>query len=652
MNSNIILNENDLREAVAYFQSQPAFVFDVEAAGEHRDVPHLANLTWLSMATKGACVVIPFGHQKGDNVVGTTKEPRVYESGKKKGQTYFKNVDVYERAPGQLDRGVVFDILTPLFEDPRIIKVGHDVIYDLTSTAKYFGFVPPPAYGDTKIGFWLLNENRKRFGLKEMTEERYGIKYDYEDVGKCVEKYPFSTVAYYSYCDSKYDWLHFIWQMEQLNKQNLMPVYNMEMNLLNTMIGMRLAGARVDVPKLKELQQTLSVELVGQEAAVYQAAKRSFNINSNPQKQDVLYGPKKDGGQGLRPWKLTKGGKKKKDDGLPLTIRDYSTDDEVLASYPNNAVAHALREYGDTAKLLSTYVNGYLGDEERPCIIYDDHIHAGFMQYGTVTGRFSCRAPNLQNIPRPHSDRGKLIRGIFIAEEESKLVVADYGQIELVVLAHYVGEGKLYEAFMSGIDPHTMTAAMVLGKKPEDVTKVERQDLGKTLGFAVVYGAGLYKVASMANISVEEAKRVLKKHEQMFPEIHGFRDSVIDLARGREPVPYITTLLGRKRRIPELNSHTEGIRKGAERQLFNSLIQGGAADLIKKAMIRLDAALPPEIQLVLTVHDELVVSAPNALAEDAAALVKEAMTGEGIQKLLRVPLIADVKTVDRWSDAK
>lgn len=651
MDANVILDEHQLREAVEYFRTQKAFVFDVEAAGEHRGVPHLANLTWISLATKGTAIVVPFGHERGDRIVGETKEPAVYASGKRVGQTYYKTVPVYEQAPPQLEPGIVFDILSPLFSDNSILKGGHDVIYDIVSSAKYLGFVPSPPYACTKTAYWLLDENRKRFGLKEWTKEEYGVVYDTESVGRCVEKFPFSTVAYYSYCDSKYDWLHLQRVLRQLKEQGLLDVFSMEMNILNVMVGMRLTGSRVDVVQLKKLRDTLSKELVEQESAVYQAAGRKFNVNSAPQKQQLLYGDAPLG-QGLKPWKLTATGLERRKLGQEITIKNYSTDDEVLASYPNNIVCHALREYGDTQKLLSTYVNGYLGDEEKPCIIYDGHIHAGFMQYGTVTGRFSCRAPNLQNIPRPHSDRGRLIRGIFIAEEGGKLVVADYGQIELVVLAHYVCKGKLYEAFMNGVDPHTMTAAMILDKNPEDITKVERQDMGKTMNFAIVYGAGIYKVASMANISPEEAKKKLKKHAEMFPEVHGFRDSVIDLARTRQPVPYITTLLGRKRRIPALNSPEEGIRRGAERQLFNSLIQGGAADLIKKAMIRLDAALPPEIQLVLTVHDELVVSSPEYLAEDAAIMLEEAMVGEGIQKYVNVPLTADVKIVDRWSDAK
>jgi DNA polymerase I-like protein with 3'-5' exonuclease and polymerase domains len=652
MNPNVILDERDLKEVVEHFRKQKAFVFDTEAQGNNRAVAHLADMTWISLATKGTAVVVPFGHPIGDKIIGQEKVLAVYgPKAKKAGQEYYRTVDVYEQPPQQIDRGVVFDILRPLFFDPSITKIGHDVVYDLASSAKFFGAVPPPLYDDTKIDFWLLNENRKRFGLKEMTEEIYGHKYDYEGVGACVEKYPFSTVAYYSYCDAKYDWLHYLRLIKAIEEQGLMPVHDMEMNLLNVMVGMRLVGARVDLDRLHNLERTLGKEVVVAEKAIYQAAGRQFNVNSNPQKQTILYGHKPEN-QGLKPWKLTKGGKDKKKQGYELTIKDYSVDDEVLESYPDNPVAYALREYGDISKILSTYVVSYLGDNEKPTLIYDEHIHAGFMQYGTVTGRFSCRAPNLQNIPRPSSERGKLVRGIFIAEEGGKLVVADYGQIELVVLAHYVGEGKLYEGFMAGIDPHTMTAAMILDKDPADITKIERQDMGKTMNFAIVYGAGVYKVASMAHITPEEAKRKLKKHEQMFPEVHGFKDAVIDTARKREPVPYITTLLGRKRRVPDLNSSVEGIRKGAERQLFNSLIQGGAADLIKLSMIRVDNVLPPEIQLVLTVHDELVLSSPDGMVQEAASILREAMTGEKIQKHVRVPLTADVKIVNRWSDAK
>lgn len=343
--------------------------------------------------------------------------------------------------------------------------------------------------------------------------------------------------------------------------------------------------------------------------------------------------------------------------GTELTIYDYSVDADVLESYPDNPVASSLGEYAKISKVLSTYVESWLGNNGEAPLIIDGYIHAGFQQYGTVTGRFSCRAPNLQNPPRPHTWLGKRLRSLFVPEPGGKLVVADYSQIELVILAHYIGEGALYEGFLQGIDPHTLTAAMVLDKlavigEEGGITKVERQDLGKTLGFAVVYGAGLKKVASMAHLDMNGAKRVMRKHEMMFPEIHAFKQAVINLARSRKPVPYITTLLGRKRRVPALNSRNDKIRMGAERQVFNSLIQGGAGDILKLAMIRLDAILPPEAKIVMTVHDEIVVSCPEEIAEEVARLMTEAMTGEGIQKLVRVPLKIELNIVDRWDLAK
>lgn len=648
----IISSESSLQTAVEYFLSQPSFVFDVEGQGNYRDQPNLADISWISLATKGCAIVIPMMHPIGEKI-GTRKVPETYKSGKKEGQIYMKSVPDFSQPPNQLDRARVFEILKPLFASTTIAKGGHDVLYDLVGVSKYLGFVPPPPYNCTKIGRWLLNENNRRnTWLKEAIEETYEVVYDTENIGKCVESYPFSTVAYYSYSDAKWDWLLLNPMLQQLEEQNLMKIYQVEMNVLNVMIGMRLAGVRIDVDRLKQIREELRGKLIKAEIAIYNTAGRKFNINSNPQKQQILFGPKSEGGQGLKPWKLTDAGKKAKKANQPILLKHYSTDDDVLSSFPDNKLCCAMRDFGDIDKILGTYVESWLGNKEDLPKIYDSRIFAGFQQYGTVTGRFSCRAPNLQNLPRSTSELGKMIRDVFIAEPGGKLIVADYSQIELVVLAHYIGEGKLYEAFQQGIDPHTMTAAMVLGKDPSDVTKVERQDLGKTLGFAVVYGAGLGKVSSMAHISWDEAKRVLKTHEKMFPEIHAFKQDVIDLARSRKPVPYITTLLGRKRRIPELIYSDDGIRMSAERQTFNSLIQGGAADLIKLAMVRLDANLPDEAKLVLSIHDELVVTAPDDVVDDVMEIMKDAMMGEGIQKLIKTPLKIEIAAADRWSEAK
>jgi DNA polymerase I-like protein with 3'-5' exonuclease and polymerase domains len=425
---------------------------------------------------------------------------------------------------------------------------------------------------------------------------------------------------------------------------------------------MGITGAPVDQMAMQELVRDMSARLVEIEADIYRAAGQQFNLNAPAQKAAVLYAPKKDGGQGLRPTKPTDGGKKKRESGQELEWKDYSTDADSLEKHENNAVVKKLLEYAEVSKLLD-YPLSYLGiedDPKKPCRIFDGRIHADFVQYGTVTGRFSCREPNLQNIPRPDTDLGKRIRGLFVAPAGYKLVVADYGQIELVVLAHFIGRGDLYKGFHNGVDPHSATAAALMGVDPQefmarvksgDRTCIDFRQVAKGINFAVVYGAGPDKVASMAKISVKEAKRFMEMHQKLFPEIYAFKERVIQVCRSRRP-PYIRTLLGRKRRLPLMLSQNNGLRMGAERQAVNSLIQGSAADLIKLAMIRLNNSLPNEIRLILSVHDELVVLAPEDRAEEAADLVREAMLGEDIQKLLKVPLSSDVKIVDRWSEAK
>ena len=644
----LILNEKDLQEATDYFLTQDHFFYDVETTGNFRLQPQIAPVSWISLATTGCCIVIPLSHERGE-FLREEQVPAIYGgTGPRAGKTYNKTVKVYGKAPEQLDTALVFDILRPLFFNPDIRAGAHDKLFDVVAVSKYFGAVPTNKHDDSKIGYWLLDENNRQASyLKNMIKNKYDFIYDTENIGACVESHPFSVVAFYSYCDAKFGHLCMEQIRSSLQAEKLMPIYNLEMSVLNVMIGMRLEGALVDVPALEKLRTELSVQLIEAEGDIYKAAGHKFNIRSNPHKREVLFNEQK-----LKPWKLTDAGKKAKKAGHRNTIDHYSVDADVLAGYPDNPVCSALRAHGGIDKILNTYVNSWLGTDEDLPLIIDSRIHAGFQQYGTVTGRFSCRAPNLQNPPRPSSDLGKRIRDVFIAGPDNKLVIADYAQIELVILAHYIGRGALYEGFLEGIDPHTLTAAMVLNKTPEQVSKIERQDLGKTLGFAVVYGAGIGKVSSMAHLDWDGAKRILKTHEKMFPEIHQFKKNVIDYARSRKPVPHINTLLGRCRRIPALNSRIDEVRMGAERQIFNSLIQGGAGDILKLAMVRLDAMLPPEAKMILTVHDELVVSCPESISAEVANLMREAMTGEGIQRLIRVPLKVDIHVCDKWSEAK
>lgn len=653
MRPSVILDEGVLREAVDYFLTQGAFAFDVESQGEHRGVAHLNDVTWMSMATKGSCIVIPFGHLVGTKVIGRHQEPRLCADGKIR--KYW--VPDYEAPPPQIPRETVFEILRPLFFSENIIKSAHGAVFDISSTAKYWGEVMPGPYNDTIIQAWLLDENRLRYGLKWLCRDLYGFYYDDEEVGRCIEKHPFGKVAHYSFCDAMYAWLLYKRCAPQIEAQGLRRVYELEMDVLNVLVGMRLAGSHVDVQRLTELRTELADRKGVVIGELETLAGREFNPNSTAHKQEVLFGAKEHGGQGLKPWKPTDTGKKQVKAGKECTA--WSTDAEVLASYPTNPFAAKLSEYQEVSKLLGTYVLAYLGNPEKdkPSQIYDERIHADFVQYGTNTRRFSCRDPNLQNIPRPDTELGKLIRGVWDTEPGWKLVVADYGQIELVVFAHFCGYGALFDAFWAGADPHQATA---------DKLGIIRQ-MGKKLNFSLSYGAGLYLVASMLGVEVDLARGILEDHRREFPEIYDVKEEIVAACRSRKPLPYVRTLLGGMRRLPEINvraprgadkerrEECDKKRLRAERQAVSAVIQGSAADLIKLSMVRADQMLGeavPDAYLQLTVHDELVVATPAGQAERTAEVLREAMLGEGIQRLMRVPLTADVKIVDRWAEAK
>ena len=659
--SNVVLTPDRLAETVDYFMQDKIDVvsFDLETSGDNRGVPYCNSASWIGLAARGRTAVIPFGHPIGSKVTGTAKEPRQQQNHKTGGTiTKMFTVPVYEPPPAQLDRAEVFEALKPVFWSSKV-KVGQGMQFDLATIAKYYdGEIPPGSHCDTIVLRWLINENRKKYSLKAITKDIYGFEYDNEDVGKCVEKYPFNMVAHYLHCDVMYPLIEYRNLRPQIDAEGLQRVYELEMALLPVLARMRLTGVPVDVQRLEEMRADLGPRIERVEGKIYAAAGRKFNINASRAKQAVLFGPASEGGQGLKPWKLTDGAKDRKQRNpkyVPV-MTDWSTDANVLDTFADNPVVDALLDYQEWHKLLHTYVLGYLGDptaKDKPCKIFDGKIFADFVQYGTKTGRESCREPNLQNVGRPDTELGKLIRGAFVAAPGRKLIVADYGQIELVMLAHYLGQGKLYEGFLAGIDPHQMTAAMVLGKDPADVTKAERQAYGKSINFAVVYGAGDSKVASMIGngTTARDARKFLDRHEEEFPEIYGFKEYVLDECRAQRP-PHIRTLWGRKRRVPGILSSDRGMRMYSERQAFNALIQGSSADILKFAKVRLAERMPEWMNLHLAVHDELVCSAPVDKVDEGRSILLDAMVGPGIGDMLRVPLKSEVAIVDRWSDAK
>jgi len=675
----VILTEEQLRKEVAYFLKQDAFAWDTEtmdgALPDTRGVPTQNTVVWISMATHGRTIVIPIGHPNGDVLLRKAFKKKNPETKK------FENFPpLYNEAPQQLKPSIVFEILRPLFFNKRIKKIAHNATFDFISVEKYFGAIPSAPMEDSIVFQWLLDENIGQMaagpkrpmgkGLKLLTKWYYAVDYDKEEVGKRIELHPFSKVARYALLDARYTWL--LWKRfsKGLLEEELWPIAALENSVTEVCSHMGLIGAPVDVQAIEELKVDLTRRLEVIEAKIYRAAGRVFNINSNPQKREILFGYKKDGGQALKPLRFSK------------KTGDPSTDGETLAKYAGNPVVDALLEYQEVSKILNTYVIGYIGDEEngKPCRIFNGRIHTDLVQYGTVTGRFSSREPNLQNIPRPDTDLGKKIRGLFMAPPGYRLLVADYGQMELRILASMIGYGGLYDGFQAGIDAHTQTAALVYGVPVEEVQKWQRS-AAKTLNFAIVYGAQKDKVAKTLNITVEEAEQLLADHRKAFPEIYQFKDYILKLAKSRKEDPYIRTLMGRKRRVWEVLPHIakreapklewynpeqpwraeRSILARGERQVVNSLVQGSLGDIIKFAMVRMheltskDALNNPgrEIQMILSVHDELVILCPEDRVEEGKVMLKIAMLGKEVQDLLKVPLdVGDVTVCQRWSEAK
>lgn len=645
----VITTAPQLKEAVKEFLKADAFSFDIETIGEHRGHPVRNEVSWAALATYGRTVVIPMGHPNGSTLIS----PRTRRKNKTTG-TFEPVPPVFDAPPPQLRPGQVFAELKPLLYSAKHVKVAHNATFDFRSIAKYYGGeLPPPPFGDTIVAAWLMNENAVSLGLKKIVQQVYGVSYDAEEVGKRVEDHSFATVATYAHCDARYTWLLWRRLVRALSRAELERVYALEMDVLHALLYMGNTGAPIDEAMLHTLEAELTARLSDIQTRIYRSAGQVFNLASPIQRQKVLFGAATDGGQELRPVKLTDGGNAKRKRGAAPALGDWSTDAEVLEMYPDNPVAAGLLEHAEVAKILGTYVRGYLGDadKDKPNIIFDGRIHPDLVQYGARTGRFSCRNPNLQNIPRPDTDLGRAIRGLFIAPEGHRLLVADYGQIELRVLAHYLRRGKLFEGFHAGVDAHTATACAVFGVMPDQVTKAMRQ-VAKALAFAIVYGAGPEKVAAMAGITLKEAKALMASHQAEFPEIYQFKEQVVATCRSRRP-PHIITLMGRRRRLPEINYSDRGLRAYAERQAVNSLIQGSSADLIKLAMVRLHRAIErTPVRLILSVHDEIGVLAPDDWVERAAAAMREAMLGPGISGLLNVPLTTDVAVCQRWSDAK
>jgi DNA polymerase-1 len=397
-----------------------------------------------------------------------------------------------------------------------------------------------------------------------------------------------------------------------------------EVPLVRVLAHMEHAGVGVDADELRRLRDKLNAEVDDLRQQVYDDAGTEFNVNSTPQLREILFDK-----LGLTPQKRTKTG--------------YSTDASSLEKLAGqHPIIEHLLAYREVEKLRSTYGDGLLAE-----VATDGRIHATFNQTVARTGRLSSDQPNLHNIP-VRSEIGREFRKAFVPAPGCELLVADYNQIELRCIAHLAQDPGLIESFRSGRDIHTETASRVFGVEPGAVT-IEQRSKAKMVSYGLAYGMEAYGLGQRLNIPTEEAALILAAYFEAFPSVKEYMERTVAEARERG---YTETLFGRRRQIPELSSPNYRIRQAGERQAMNAGIQGLAADVFKVALVRLTAALEElqmDSQLILQVHDEVLLDVPPAEHDRAAKVVVDTMTG-AVE--LSVPLEVNLAFGPTWADAK
>ncbi|MSO31110.1 MAG: DNA polymerase I [Acidobacteria bacterium] len=537
-------------------------------------------------------------------------------------------------AEAHVDLRAALDRLKPLLEDEAIRKVGHDLKFD-TVVLETYGIALRGLAFDSMLASYLLDATRSGHPLEESSLEHLGYKaLTEEDVrGRGARALPFSRIA-------PEDLLNFAGERADLARQlsnRLAPLLvtgeldsvfrELEMPLIPVLGDIERAGIRIDVPALAAQSQHIEGELARYTTRIFELAGQEFNVNSPKQLGEILF-------EKLQLPTLRKTGK----------TRSFSTAVEVLEEL---ALVHELPklilEWRGLHKLKSTYIDAL------PQLVHPDtgRVHTSFNQAVAATGRLSSSDPNLQNIPI-RTELGRQIRRAFVAAPGNVLISADYSQIELRVLAHLAEEEALIEAFRGGEDIHDRTALKVFGEN-SGLDRHELRRRAKIINYALLYGKTAFTLAKDIGVTKEAAQEFIDAYFAGFPRVRGYIDRTLALAR---ETGVVKTMFGRRRLVPELNSHNGQMRAAAERATVNMPIQGTAADILKKAMIDLQGALPQHgfaTRMILTVHDELLFEGPQAESASASALVRERM--EGVVSLA-VPLTVDVGFADNWRDAK
>lgn len=596
-----ILQMSELDAWLDKLRAAPYWVLDTETDGLDYMT---ANLIGLSFATAaGEAAYLPVAHD-------------------------------YLDAPEQLDRDTVLACLKPLLEDTDSRKVGQNLKFDQSILARY-GIELRGIWSDTMLESYVLNSVAGRHDMDSLSERHLGHQtITFEEVagkGKnqlTFNQIPLEQAATYAAEDADVTLrLHeVLWPQLEQEAGLASVLQEMEVPLLSVLSRMERNGVLIDPALLGRHSMELTARLAELESKAHELAGEPFNLASTKQLQGILFEK-----LGLPVLKKTPG-------GAP------STNEEVLAElaldYPLPAV---LLEYRGLAKLKSTYT------DKLPQMINPatGRVHTSYHQAVTATGRLSSTDPNLQNIP-VRNEEGRRIRQAFIAGAGNQIIAADYSQIELRIMAHLSGDAGLLRAFSEGKDIHRATAAEVFGLPLEQVSAEQRRS-AKAINFGLIYGMSAFGLARQLGIGRNDAQRYMDLYFERYPGVLTYMERTREQAHAQG---YVETLFGRRLQLPDIRSRNAMRRKGAERAAINAPMQGTAADIIKRAMLAVDAWLAtPEaegIRMIMQVHDELVFEVPQEKVALCSAKVRELMQHSAA---LDVPLLVEVGVGDNWDQA-
>lgn len=607
----LVMDAATLDRAIGEMRAAGEFALDTETTSTD---PMAAELVGISMSCReGTAYYIPVGHSVGSETISFEEQGT---SG--------------SAVRDQLPKTGVLAALRSLLEDAGVGKTGHNIKYDWIVLNRA-GVRLNGVVFDTMVASYLTDPSRLRHNLDEISLHYLKRKMIpiTDLIGRASKAITFDQVPIDRACAYACEDADVTWRLTQvlrpiLREKGLERLFHdLELPLIGVLVRMEQTGVAIDRAVFDALRREIETRLDALRLEVEEAAGEPFQINSPKQLQQILFDK-----LGLKPVRKTKTG--------------YSTDMEVLEELAGqHPLPKKVLEYRTLEKLRGTYI------EALPKLVNPrtGRIHTSFNQAVAATGRLSSSDPNLQNIPI-RSDLGRRIRSGFVPGMPGwKLISADYSQIELRILAHLSGDSGLREAFERGADIHQDTAARIFGVTPEAVTAEMRRQ-AKAVNFGVIYGMSAYGLAKNLGISTKDAGRFIEQYFAEYAGVRAWIDRTLEQARADG---YVTTLLNRRRYIPDLVGKNAGTRSMAERMAINTPVQGSAADVIKVAMIRVDEALAGRnARLLLQVHDELLLEAPAAETQDTAALVKEIMEHAAV---LSVPMKVDVGVGDNWAEA-